>query len=68
MPLRRPTKVDLAFMDILDQYGEGSLGRAVFLLERCGAAALENEECITVEMIEAVALGKRGGDDARPAV
>lgn len=67
MPLKRATKVDRAFMDMLDQYTEGSLGRAVFLLERCGAAALENEEHITIEMIEAVARGKRGGDDDQPA-
>ncbi len=67
MPLKRPTKVDRALMDMLDQYTEGSLGRAVFLLERCGAAALEIEEHITIEMIEAVARGKRGGDDDQPA-
>lgn len=67
MPLRRPTDVDRAFMETLDQYAEGSLGQAVFLLERCGAVALEKEERITVEMIEAVALGKRGGDDDRAA-
>lgn len=68
MPLRRPTEVDLAFMDMLDQHAEGSLGQAVYLLERCGAAALEKEERITVEMIEAVALGRRGGDDGRQVV
>jgi hypothetical protein len=59
MPLRKPTNIDRHLMECLFARSNDLLGRMFNLLERSAIAALENEECISPALIEAVALRRR---------
>lgn len=59
IPLRKPTDVDRRFMDKLFLHSSSLIGQMFRLLERSAIAALEREECLSADLIEAVALRRR---------
>ncbi|WP_165187216.1 TniB family NTP-binding protein [Caulobacter soli] len=59
IPLRKPTQVDRQFMTVLLLHSNSLLGRMFRLLERAAIAALDNEECLSADLIEAVTLRRR---------
>lgn len=63
--MRKPTDVDREFMECLFAHSDALLGRMFRLLERAAIAALENEECVSASLIEAVALRRRRDENAR---
>ena len=65
MPLRKPTNVGREFMGCLFAHSDALLGRMFRLLERTAIAALENEECVSASLIEAVASRRRREEDDR---
>lgn len=60
-PLRRPTVIDRAFMNLLLQLCGPTGGRMLAMLERCAQSAIrDGSERLSVDLLEAVALkGKR---------
>jgi len=63
MPLRKPTAVDHDFMAALFRHSDKLLGRMFSLLERAAVAALDNEECLTVELLKRMAGVRRSEND-----
>lgn len=59
IPLRQPTKVDRALMAALFSNSGTLPGRLFRLIERSAIAALEKEERLTPELVEAVAQRRR---------
>lgn len=56
-PLRRPTVIDRAFMNLLLQVSGPTGGRMLTMLERCARSAIrDGSERLSVELLEAVAL------------
>ncbi|WP_082539746.1 MULTISPECIES: TniB family NTP-binding protein [unclassified Caulobacter] len=58
-PLRKATSVDRAMMECLLFHSNFLLGRLIRLLERAAIAALDNQEHISADLIEAVATRRR---------
>lgn len=59
MPLRRETEVGRDLFETLERHSGRNLGRLLALLERAAVAALDKEESVTAELVEAVALRRR---------
>lgn len=56
-PLRRPTVIDRAFMNLLLQLCGPTGGRMLAMLERCARSAIrDGSERLSIELLEAVAL------------
>jgi hypothetical protein len=63
IPLRKPTTVDRALMRVLFTNSGALPGRLFSLIERSAIVALENEEYLTSELVEAVAQRRRRAMD-----
>lgn len=60
-PLRKPTVIDRAFMNLLLQLCGPTGGRMLQMLEHCAQAAIKDgAECLTPTLMEAVALRRDG--------
>jgi hypothetical protein len=62
IPLRKPTVVDRPLMEALFLHSGSILGRLFDLIERAAIVALDAEECLSVQLIEDVALRRRRED------
>lgn len=64
LPLRRPTVVDRAFMNLLLQVSGPIGGRMLDMLERCGRAAIrDGSERLSISLLEEVALKRERIED-----
>ncbi|WP_296598689.1 TniB family NTP-binding protein [Phenylobacterium sp.] len=59
MPLRKPTDVNRELMEMLERHSGRNLGRLLSLLERSAVAAVDKEECLSADLVEAVAVRRR---------
>jgi len=59
MPLRKPTEVDRKLIEMLERHSGRNPGRLVSLLERSAVAAVDKEECLSADLVEAVAARRR---------
>lgn len=62
IPLRKPTIVDRGLMEALFLHSGSLVGRLFGLIERTAIAALEQEECLSAQLIDDVALRRRRGE------
>lgn len=58
-PLRKETRVDRELVEALLFHSRALLGRIFRILEQAAIAALDNEECISASLVEAVVLRRR---------
>lgn len=58
-PLRKNTTVDRQLMESLLFHSNSLLGRIFRILERAAVAALDDDECFSADLIEAVTLRRR---------